>query len=79
MKIKVIVTLKEEVFDAPGRAVAERLNKAGYGEVRAARVGQVIELDLDTVDREGAVDRIQSMCKQVLANAVVEDFSISLE
>lgn len=80
MKARIIVVLKEEVLDPQGRAVAKRLNTSGYPEVKEARVGKFIELNLETGDREHAQRRVIQMCKDLLANEMIEDYEIlSLE
>lgn len=76
MKAKILVRLKDEVLDAQGRAVAERLQNLGFSEVKDARVGKYIELEIQSADRENAVDRLQQMCEKLLVNEVVEEFDI---
>ena len=74
MKARVVVTLKDEVLDPEGRAVAKRLNASGYAEVKEAKVGKFIELELETGDRENAERRVLQMCKDLLANEMIEDY-----
>lgn len=74
MKARVIVVLKEEVLDPQGRAIAKRLNTSGYPEVNEARVGKFIELDIETGDREHAERRVLQMCKDLLANDIIEEY-----
>ena len=73
MKVRVHVTLKPGVLDPQGRAIAHALQSLGFDGVQDVRAGKVIELDLaDRVD-EAAVDR---MCRELLANTVVEDYRV---
>lgn len=73
MKAIVVVRLKEDFTDAPGRAVADRLRASGFPEVRQVRVGKLIEITLDSGDRENAVQRVEEMCRAVLANSNIEE------
>jgi phosphoribosylformylglycinamidine synthase len=50
------------------------LGSLGFEEVKSARVGKLIELELDGNDRANAESHIQSMCEKLLANPVIEDF-----
>lgn len=73
MKARVHVTLKPGVLDPQGRAIARALSGLGFDEVRDARAGKVIELELaDGTPR----DRIEAMCRQLLANTVIESYRI---
>lgn len=77
MKARIAVKLKEEVLDAQGKAVAERLGSLGFTEVRDVRVGKLIEIDLQSADRENAISRLQLMCDKLLVNEVIEDYDIT--
>lgn len=80
MRAKILVRLKKEVLDAPGNVLAERLVDLGFSEVKEARIGKLIELDLDAADRGAADERVKNMCEQLLANAIIEDYEVqSLE
>lgn len=76
MIAKVLVSLKDEVLDPAGRALAERLNHLGFTEVKEAKVGKYIELYIETGDREKEKGRIQDMCHKLLANTLIEDFEV---
>jgi phosphoribosylformylglycinamidine synthase subunit PurS len=78
MKTFVFVQMKQEVLDAQGRALAQRLVEMGYGEVRGARVGKLIELDLDIGDPKAVEERVTKMARELLVNAVTEEYSIQL-
>ncbi len=80
MKAIVHVSLKAGVLDPQGKAVADTLGRLGFAEVSAARVGKVIELDLDDgLTREDAEAKVRRMCETLLANTVVERYTIELE
>lgn len=74
MNANIFVTLKREVLDPQGDAVRRALRSLGFEEVRSARVGKLIELELEGNDRGSAESHIRSMCEKLLANPVIEDF-----
>lgn len=76
MIAKVLVSLKDEVLDPAGRALAERLNHIGFPEVKSAKIGKFIELYIETGDREKEKERIEDMCYKLLANTAIEEFEI---
>ncbi len=76
MRAKILVSLKEEVLDPGGRALAERLRGIGYNEVKGARLGKFIELDIETGDREKEKERIDEMCRKLLANDIIEEYQV---
>ena len=80
MKAIVHVGLKPGVLDPQGKAVADTLGRMGYKEVSAARIGKVIELDLeDGLDKAAADVRVKEMCEKLLANTVIESYSYELK
>ena len=79
MKAIVHVGLKPGVLDPQGKAVADTLCRMGYGEVEAARIGKVIELELDDgLSPADAEARVTEMCEKLLANTVIESYRIEL-
>lgn len=76
MKARVLVSFKDEVLDPAGRVLAERLRGIGYTEVKGAKLGRYIELDIDTGDREKEKERVEEMCRKLLANEMVEDYQV---
>jgi phosphoribosylformylglycinamidine synthase len=78
MKAIVHIGLKPGVLDPQGRAVADTLGRMGYDEVQGARIGKVIELDLDGVTRDKVDDRVKEMCEKLLANTVIESYRYEL-
>ena len=73
MKIRVFVTLKPGVLDPQGRAIHHALEGLGFGEVADVRQGKLIELDVDDSVSDDDLDR---MCRQLLANTVIENYRI---
>jgi phosphoribosylformylglycinamidine synthase subunit PurS len=79
MKATVHVSLKAGVLDPQGKAVGDALGRLGFGEVQAVRCGKVIEIELeDGLSKEQAQVRVKDMCEKLLANTVVERYSIEL-
>jgi phosphoribosylformylglycinamidine synthase PurS subunit len=72
--VRVSVTLKPSLLDSAGRTVAGSLKHLGYEEVQDARIGKLIQLEVDTVDEV----RIREMCQKLLANPVIEDYSFEV-
>jgi phosphoribosylformylglycinamidine synthase PurS subunit len=73
MKAKVYVTLKQGVLDPQGQAVARALGRLGFSEVKDARIGKYIEVQLadDVRDVEA---HLKQMCEKLLANTVIEEY-----
>ena len=79
MKAKVHVTLKNGVLDPQGKAVQHALGALGFGEVGDVRIGKYIELDLGNADEGKAREHVDAMCRQLLANTVIENYTIEVE
>ena len=78
MIARVHVMLKDGVLDPQGEAVRHALGTLGFGGVSAVRQGKVIELDLAGTDRAAAEADVRAMCEKLLANTVIEKFSIEI-
>ena len=76
MKIKVIVTLKSGVLDPQGKAIQQTLNGMGFSNVRDVRQGKYFDIDIDESDEQKAKQSAEEICKQLLANQVIEDFKV---
>lgn len=79
MKAKVHVRLKEGVLDPQGAAIGRALGQLGFAGVGEVRQGKLIELDLTATDREAAKAEVEAMCSQLLANPVIETYSVTIE
>ena len=78
MKAKVHITLKPGVLDPQGRAIQHALASLGFSGVDDVRQGKYIELDLGDTDRSQARARVDEMCKKLLANTVIENYSVEI-
>lgn len=74
-RVVVDVMLKPEILDPQGQAVANALPKMGVGDVSSVRIGRRIELDFAT---EPDLDAVREIADKLLANPVIEDFTIRL-
>lgn len=78
MKAKVHITLKNGVLDPQGKAVQHALASLGFGGVNDVRQGKYIELDIAETDPAKAKAEVEAMCRQLLANTVIENFTVDL-
>jgi phosphoribosylformylglycinamidine synthase subunit PurS len=79
MRARVQVRLKDGVLDPQGAAIGRALAQLGFAGVGEVRQGKMIELQLDGTDRAEAEARVRAMCEQLLANPVIETYTVSLE
>ena len=78
MKARVHITLKNGVLDPQGKAVQTALTGLGFGGVKDVRQGKFIEIELAETDKEAAKATVEQMCKTLLANTVIENYSVEL-
>lgn len=76
---KVHVTLKPGVLDPQGKAVQHSLASLGFAGVEEVRQGKYIEVDFADGDAANARQRVEAMCRQLLANTVIENYSIEID
>ena len=79
MKARVHITLKNGVLDPQGKAIQHALGSLGFDGIDDVRQGKYIELDLSTTDKAAAEVNVEEMCKKLLANMVIENYSIEIE
>ena len=78
MKITAVVTLKKDVLDPQGKVVNQTLKNMGYNNIVNVRQGKFFEIELNETDKEKAKKIIEEICKKLLANTVIEDYTINL-
>ncbi len=78
MKARVDITLKTGVLDPQGKAIQHALGALGFGGVEGVRQGKVIELELAETDPAKAEATLKDMCEKLLANTVIENYSIEV-
>jgi phosphoribosylformylglycinamidine synthase subunit PurS len=76
MKVRVLVRLKRSILDVQGAAVQRALAGLGFDDVRELRVGKLIEVDVDAATAEQARARVDEMCRRLLANTILEEFTV---
>ena len=78
VKARVTVTLKNGVLDPQGKAIEGALGALGFSGVGAVRQGKVFDLELATADKAKAEEELKAMCEKLLANTVIENYTISV-
>ncbi len=78
MKAIVNVYLKNGVLDPQGKATHHALESMNFNGVADVRIGKQIILQLDTEDKEKALQEVKEMCEALLANTVIEDYDIEI-
>ncbi|MFO1128945.1 MAG: phosphoribosylformylglycinamidine synthase subunit PurS [Rhodospirillales bacterium] len=78
LKARVHITLKRGVLDPQGKAVQHSLGTLGFDDVVEVRQGKFIELDLADTDPDAARQRVEAMCRELLANTVIENYTIDI-
>ncbi len=76
MKLAVTVTLKKDVLDPQGKVVQQTLQNMGENKLKSLRQGKYFEVDLDEKSEDIAIQKIDAMCKKLLVNLIIEDYSI---
>ena len=77
-KVNIRITLRPSILDPQGKAVAHALQGLGFNEVEGARQGKVIEMNLAETDEAAARAKAEEMCEKLLANPVMENYSIEI-
>jgi phosphoribosylformylglycinamidine synthase PurS subunit len=78
-KVKIFITPKKDVLDPQGVAVKKALHSFGFSEVEDVKIGKYIVVSIDTKIPENLDKSINEMCKKLLANEVIEEFSYQIE
>ena len=76
MKISVIITLKKDVLDPQGKVIHQTLDGLGFNDVNEVRQGKYFEIDTKESDPKKAKEKVEEMCKKLLANLVIENYKI---
>ena len=78
MKARIHISLKSGVLDPQGQAIGNALKGLGFAGIGEVRQGKLIELELTDTDPAIARARVDEMCRQLLANPVIENYSIEI-
>ena len=76
MKVSVIITLKKDVLDPQGKVIHQALDGMGFDDVNEVRQGKYFEIDTKENNPKKAKDKVEEMCKKLLANLVIENYKI---
>ena len=79
MKISATVTLKKDVLDPQGKVVSQTLKNMGFNNITNVRQGKFFEIELNETDKEKAKKIVEEICKKLLTNVVIEDYTINLK
>jgi phosphoribosylformylglycinamidine synthase len=77
MRATVLVRPKQGILDPQGEAVGTALGHLGFS-VGSARVGKVVDLELETMDPGVARAQVEEMCRQLLANPLIESYEVEI-
>jgi phosphoribosylformylglycinamidine synthase len=78
MKARITIMLKNGVLDPQGRAIAHALHSLGFESVEDVRQGKLIEVQLKASDEGAARKELDAMCRQLLANTIIENYRVEL-
>ena len=77
MKASITVTLKKDVLDPQGKVVKQTLKNMGYSKIEDVRQGKYFEIEVQETDKKKAEKTIEEICKKLLRNEVIEDYTIN--
>ena len=76
MKISITVTLKKDVLDPQGNTIKKALENMNFKNINDIRQGKYFEIDIDEKNKKKAEEKVNEMCKKLLANLVIENYKI---
>jgi len=76
MKARVVVTIKSGVLDPQGKAIEGALRSLSVDGVASVRQGKVFDIEIEAADREAAARSLSEACEKLLANTIVENYSV---
>ena len=79
MKLSATVTLKKDVLDPQGKVVSQTLKNMGYKNILNIRQGKYFEIEVDENNKEKCKEIAEEICKKLLSNVVIEDYTINIE
>jgi phosphoribosylformylglycinamidine synthase len=75
---QVKITLKKTVADPQGLTVKHALEALGFGGIAGVRMGKFVTIELEAKEKEKAEEEAKAMCQKLLANPIIEDFSLEV-
>jgi len=79
MEAEIYITLKKTVADPQGLTIKHALHSLGYQDVQEVRMGKLITVKLNSKDKTGAEEKVDQMCKKLLANPIIEDYRFKIK
>jgi len=79
MLAKIHITLKKDVLDPQGKVIANSLSDLGFDGIQSVRQGKYIEILIEGDDKVAANSKLNQMCEKLLANLVIEDYSVEID
>jgi phosphoribosylformylglycinamidine synthase PurS subunit len=79
VRVKVYITPRQGILDPQGKAVEGSLRDLGFSGVEQVRVGKYILLDVAAASADEAAATVERMCRQLLANTLIEDYRVEVE
>ena len=79
MLAKIHITLKKDVLDPQGKVIANSLSDLGFEGIKSVRQGKYNEIILDGDNKDAAASKLNQMCEKLLANLVIEDYSVEID
>ena len=79
MRISAIVTLKKDVLDPQGKVVCQTLKNMEYKNIVNVRQGKYFEIEVEETDKEKAKKMVEEICKKLLSNTIIEEYTINLK
>ena len=76
MLAKIHITLKKDVLDPQGKVIHQTLDGMGFKDINEVRQGKYFEIDTKETNPKKAKDKVEEMCKKLLANLVIENYKI---
>ena len=76
MKVSVVITLKNDVLDPQGKVIHQTLDGMGFDGINEVRQGKYFEIDIKEDNKNKAEEKVEEMCKKLLANLVIENYKI---
>ena len=76
MIVSVVITLKKDVLDPQGKIIHQTLDSMGFDGINEVRQGKYFEIDTKENDKKKAENKVEEMCKKLLANLVIENYKI---
>ncbi|MGD9014798.1 MAG: phosphoribosylformylglycinamidine synthase subunit PurS [Candidatus Omnitrophota bacterium] len=79
LEAEIYITLKKTVSDPQGLTIKHALESLGYQDLEEVRVGKLVTIKLRSKSKEEVKQKINEMCQKLLANPIIEDYSLKIE